>query len=142
MDGPVRRTSTVRSRSVGKRVIARLVGIVAVTVVGMATASAADASTAVTGLSAARALADAPLLADAMNRTVAAGWGTAETGGAYSYDDQNAFTVNGSQGVITLPGPAESRTVSTAVSATDQTAKTDLGVNSLPTSGRGISVRE
>ena len=86
------------------------------------------------------ALADAPLLTDALNRTVAAGWGTAETGGAYSYDDQNAFTVNGSQGVITLPGPAESRTVSTAVSATDQTAKTDLGVNSLPTSGRGISV--
>ena len=51
MDGPVRRTSTVRSHSVGKRVTARFVGVVAVTVVGMATASAADASTAVIGLS-------------------------------------------------------------------------------------------
>lgn len=41
--------------------------------------------------------------ADTFSRTVASGWGSAETGGAWQLSNTNGTSVNGSQGVILLP---------------------------------------
>jgi PKD repeat protein len=49
--------------------------------------------------------------ADAFTRTVAGGWGTADTGGAWTLAGSAAdFAVDGSTGRITLPAPAAQRT--------------------------------
>ena len=75
-----------------------------------------------------------------MNRTVSGGWGNANTGGGYSYSNPESFSVNGSVGVIDIPGKGLSRSAATTFTADNQTATITLGVRSIPTSGNGTSM--
>ena len=58
------------------------------------------------------------IAADAFTRTVAGGWGTADTGGAYTVSAANAFAVTGSAGTMRAQ-PGQTRVATLAVSARD-----------------------
>lgn len=77
---------------------------------------------------------------DPMSRTVSDGWGSAPTGGAYSYDDPTAFSVKDGFARVELRQAGESRTASLpAVSVRDVDASYTLGASQEATTGRGVS---
>jgi hypothetical protein len=79
--------------------------------------------------------------ADAFNRTVTGGWGSADVGGTWSRTGGSAnFSVNGSQAQVNLAAPGSAPTASLdAVSATDVNIVVDAGINQAPT-GDGVYV--
>lgn len=82
---------------------------------------------------------DRPIASDNLNRAVAAGWGSAELGGAYSYSQAGQFSADGSEGVATLARAGSSATASLAsVSALDAVASVSIAVPQLPVGGNGI----
>ncbi|MEO6944854.1 MAG: right-handed parallel beta-helix repeat-containing protein [Lacisediminihabitans sp.] len=82
---------------------------------------------------------DHPIASDTLNRAVAAGWGSAQLGGAYSYSQTQQFSADGSEGVATLARPGSSATASlTSVSTLDAVANISIAVPKLPMGGNGI----
>lgn len=74
------------------------------------------------------------LVADAMNRTVGSGWGSASSGIPYLANSPSRFAVDGSQGEITLvPGKLSHATA--AINAADMQAGVDISFDSLPSTG-------
>lgn len=49
------------------------------------------------------------IVSDTFSRTITDGWGTAETGGAYSGTTSPDFDVNGSEGLISIPAAGQQR---------------------------------
>lgn len=80
------------------------------------------------------------LIRDGFTRTVGAGWGSAEVGGAYTYSDESSFSVSGGRGVITLASAGQSRQADLAVTSADQVATASVGVRALPTAGNGTYI--
>ncbi len=83
--------------------------------------------------------ADHPVAADNLNRAVAAGWGSAQLGGAYSYSQAQQFSADGNEGVAALARGGSSATASLAsVSALDAVASVSVSLPQLPVGGNGI----
>lgn len=73
-------------------------------------------------------------VADSMNRQVANGWGTSSSGIAYSTNLNDAFSVNGAQGLMKL-APGKQRYATTAAKTADVQSGVDVSFDSLPSSG-------
>ena len=80
------------------------------------------------------------LIADSFGRSVTSGWGSAETGGSYTYTERTAFSVANGRGSIKLPSAGQSRQADLAVSSADQVSAASIGVAALPTAGNGTYV--
>ena len=79
---------------------------------------------------------NAPVAGDAFGRTVAAGWGTADVGGAWTVNSSSTMSVDGSSAVARFPAAVSTRTAySNSVSASDVSVLTDLTLNEAPTGG-------
>lgn len=79
-------------------------------------------------------------LSDSMSRVVESGWGEAPWGGRYEVSDTSAFSVDGRQGIISVPpGRTRSAAVPTAVSA-DADIRLTAAIAELPSSGSGVYV--
>ncbi len=79
---------------------------------------------------------DAPLATDTMNRTVAEGWGVAETGGAYLASPKTAGAVK--DGTATLVSPAPGQTASMTLDSVvtrDVVSHVDVALPNLPVEG-------
>lgn len=80
------------------------------------------------------------VVSDDLGRTSAAGWGTAPTGGSYSYSTRNvSFIANGADGVASLTKPGSSLTSTLkSVSTLNSRASTIISVPKVPSRGNGI----
>ncbi|WP_375492331.1 PKD domain-containing protein [uncultured Jatrophihabitans sp.] len=84
------------------------------------------------------AAAVAPVAADAFGRSVTNGWGTADTGGAWSVDQPELYSVANGTGQIALTGPGAGAAASLSnVSAANLNVTFDLGMSKAPT-GNGL----
>ena len=73
---------------------------------------------------------NAPVAGDAFGRTVAAGWGTADVGGAWTVNSSSTMSVDGSSAVARFPAAVSTRTAYlNSVSASDVSVLTDLTLN-------------
>jgi len=79
--------------------------------------------------------------ADAFSRTVTGGWGSADIGGAWTRTGgATNFSVNGSQGLVTLATPGSAPTSALAgVSATNVNMLLDVGIDQAAT-GNGVYI--
>jgi hypothetical protein len=82
---------------------------------------------------------DAVVVEDAMTRTLAQGWGSAQVGGPYKVTDAAATRMEGGAGFIDVrtPGTAISA-VLPETSVLDTAVKTQISVTPPPDSGRGV----
>ena len=80
---------------------------------------------------------DTPFAQDAFGRTVAGGFGSAQTGGAWTVSGGSAsFAVNGSKGVITIPSAGAARSaLLSAVSSDDTDITADVSMDKAATGG-------
>jgi len=79
------------------------------------------------------------LARDDFNRTVASGWGSAVTGGAWTIaGTASALQVTGTAGQITLPA-GSTRTATLGVSQTSSDSRVDVTLTSMPTGGGSYS---
>ena len=79
---------------------------------------------------------NAPVAGDAFGRTVAAGWGTADVGGAWTVNSSSTMSVDGSSAVARFPAAVSTRTAYlNSVSASDVSILTDLALNVAPDGG-------
>ena len=73
------------------------------------------------------------IASDAFARTVASGWGSADTGGAWTSTSSSMLSVNGSRGLITVPaagrGPLQRLA---SVTARDVSIVTDFAIDKVP----------
>jgi hypothetical protein len=82
---------------------------------------------------------DRTIVSDNLNRVSAQGWGSAQTGGKYSYSFPASFSSNGTAGVAAPPRPGSSVTATlSSTSALDAIARTAIVVPALPTGGNGL----
>jgi PKD repeat protein len=79
----------------------------------------------------------APIAQDAFSRVVATGWGSAEAGGAYSYDPGNgAFSADGTVGSVILNKAGANRAAYlTAAQARDVDVSVRIALDKLPSGG-------
>ena len=77
-----------------------------------------------------------PVAADAFGRTVASGFGTADTGGNWT-GSTTPLSVSGGTGRISLAAGAGPSAALTAVSATDVNAVVDIALDKRPVAGNG-----
>ncbi|MHA6693431.1 PKD domain-containing protein [Homoserinimonas sp. A520] len=81
----------------------------------------------------------APIAADDFERTVAAGWGTATTGGAWSSNVNSTYTVSGGSGAFLHSSPgAVRRALLGAVSVTDVEAQVEISSDKAAESGHVV----
>ncbi|MGO7984223.1 hypothetical protein ACC691_41060, partial [Rhizobium johnstonii] len=66
---------------------------------------------------------------DSFSRTVASGWGSAATGGAWTVSTPAASSVNGSQGVTSHPAGQTRRGLLNSVSAQNMTVSTQVSLD-------------
>lgn len=83
----------------------------------------------------AQAAASAVLVNDDFSRTVASGFGSADTGGNYIVPEQRNTSVNGSQAVFALAASVSRTALVGPADATDLEAVNSFGVSALPTAG-------
>jgi hypothetical protein len=80
------------------------------------------------------------IAADTFGRSVASGWGTADTGGAWQVSPASAFTVDGSRGIMSLAA-GQFRNATLPVSAVDLDVRATVSVDKSPTgSGQYVYV--
>jgi hypothetical protein len=76
------------------------------------------------------------LAQDAFTRTVTAGWGSADTGGAWSVGSTASTSVDGARGVLAVPAAGRSASATLAgAQAADVAVQATLGVSTAPTGG-------
>jgi PKD repeat protein len=79
-----------------------------------------------------------PVLADdTFTRTVASGWGTTPVGGAWTVSPASAFSVNGSEGVLTSNAGNGRNTYLRGISSTSTDLRVTFGINKV-TTGSGL----
>ena len=83
------------------------------------------------------AAATTSVVSDPMSRTVAAGLGSAPTGGAYSLDESAEFSVAGSTAQVRL-AKGEDRNAQLPVTALDIDSRMEIQIASIPTTGSGV----
>ena len=73
---------------------------------------------------------------DTFTRVVGSGWGTADTGGAWTADASPAsFSVGGTSGRLVLSAAGQNRAIFLASTAVDWDVKTDLSLDKAPVGG-------
>jgi len=73
---------------------------------------------------------------DTFTRVVASGWGTADTGGAWTADASPAsFSVGGSSGRLVLAAGGQNRAIFLAPTAVDWDVTTDVSLDKAPVGG-------
>lgn len=72
-----------------------------------------------------------------MSRTVSRGWGNAPVGGAYTVDEADYFSVNGSVARVSI-APGTDRQARLGVTARDIDARARFSLSSIPASGSGV----
>lgn len=78
----------------------------------------------------------AVIASDSFARTVATGWGDADTGGSWTHSSRAPFSVDGSKGVVTLSAAGAGPIARlTNVSASDVSITTDFALDKVPTGG-------
>ncbi|WP_176715333.1 right-handed parallel beta-helix repeat-containing protein [Arthrobacter sp. NIO-1057] len=87
-----------------------------------------------TSLNPVPAVASTTLVADAMNRTIDSGWGTNSGGISYLANSPDRFSVDGSQGEITLV-PGKLSLATAAINAANLQTGVDVSFDSLPDTG-------
>ncbi len=84
---------------------------------------------------------DDPLAADTMSRTVAEGWGSAETGGSYTASPEKAGAVDNGTATLISPAPGQTASMSLdSVEALDVVSRIDVNLPDLPTEGSKVYV--
>lgn len=73
--------------------------------------------------------------ADAFERTVASGWGTADVGGAWTTPSSAMFAVSGGSGKATIAASKSPQIYLSATTATDQEVTADISVDRAATGG-------
>lgn len=79
------------------------------------------------------------LAVDAFSRTVAAGWGDADTGGAWTVNSTSKLTVNGSAGRMASNAGSTLTATLGAVNVQDADLAVDFTIDRIPTQWMGIS---
>ena len=104
-------------------------------VTGTATTATADSSE--FGLNVAVTATPAPLATDSFTRTLASGWGSAETGGPWTLlGNATGYAVNGAVGTMTM-GPGETREATLgAVNATSLSIASTVAFDRTPVAGK------
>ena len=73
---------------------------------------------------------------DTFTRVVASGWGTADTGGAWTADSSpGSFSVGGTSGRLVLAAGGQNRAIFLAPTAVDWDVTTDVSLDKAPTGG-------
>jgi PKD repeat protein len=76
------------------------------------------------------------LAGDTFARTLPSSWGTADTGGAWTITSTTMFSVNGSQGLVTIPAAGKGPVAYlNSVSARDVSVVTDFALDKTPAGG-------
>lgn len=76
------------------------------------------------------------IASDAFARTLASTWGTADTGGPWTITSTTMFSVNGSQGLVTIPAGGKGPVAYLAsATARDVSMVTDFAIDKVPTGG-------
>jgi hypothetical protein len=123
----------------GPRPAARAVVLLAATACCAALLSAVTADSATAGSISTPGYLTTMNATDAMNRTVAGGFGTAPTGGSWGTLPSSKFSVSSGTGHISAISPGQSvRATLTAAHPPDEQIQSTFNLPTLPTAGNGI----